>query len=451
MVKRLFVLLSLLIAVPGLAVADQAFDQQALAKAADHAGHRGDRAKLGFAGKSVVGALDRRVLTGDVVEYSFDLRLGPGPYDVIGVHRVVRETSPFRPVRTDQGIFLVHGDIWGFRPAFLAEPARNLPVFLAQNGVDVWGIDQRWTRVPTTETDFSFMQDWGFQHDVHDLYAALSVARGVRLLTGSGFGKLTLLGWSRGGQIGYVYLNAETQVPASLRNVDGFIPVDIYLKVADQGRREAACRRSAIQEAAYAAGQYQEPTGTLIQTLAFLATVDPTGASPIFPGLTNRQAALLAGAATFILMVPNEPVPFYHLAGGTFAAEPAPSGLPVPTGLLYSPEATWIAALGGASPFQALRQIADAELVMCEEQDVPFDDHLGEITVPVLYVGAGGGFGDFGIYTTTLLGSTDVTAHVVDLTPDDLRLFDYGHSDLFLGTDAQTLVWQPILDWLQAH
>src|SRR5215211_1252181 len=30
-------------------------------------------------------------------------------------------------------------------------------------------------------------------------------------------------------------------------------------------------------------------------------------------------------------------------------------------------------------------------------------------------------FGEYGIYTTTLLGSTDVTTHVVDLQPDELR------------------------------
>lgn len=251
--------------------------------------------------------------------------------------------------------------------------------------------------------------------------------------------------------IGYVYLNAETQVPEGLRNVEGFIPVDIYLKTDDPDFLAAACRRSEVQEATYAGGQYQNPTGTLVQTIAFLATVDPTGASPIFPGLTNYQAALLTGEATFILLLPNEPAPFYHFTGGSFAAEPAPSGLPVPTGLLYSPESTWLAVLQGAAPYQPTRQLADAELILCDQQDVPFDDHLAEIDNPVLYVGAGGGFGEYGVYTTTLLGSTDVTTHLVDLTAPELRLFDYGHADLFIGTDAQTLVWQPILGWLQAH
>jgi hypothetical protein len=66
-------------------------------------------------------------------------------------------------------------------------------------------------------------------------------------------------------------------------------------------------------------------------------------------------------------------------------------------------------------------------------------------------VGAGGGFGEYGIYTTTLLGSTDVTTRVVDVTPSDQRLADYGHADLFIGTEARALVWRPILNWVLAH
>lgn len=445
MKNKLLSILALTLALPALASAEsRTLDQSTLQKAV--------RRACPEAGTCAASPLQRRVLTGDVVEYTFDLRVGSGLYDVITLHRVVRETASFRPIRTKDSVLLLHGDIWGFQAAFLADPERNLPVTLAENGVDVWGYDQRWVRVPATETSFTFMSAWGFDHDIRDLSVALSAARGVRLFSGNGFDPMHLLGWSRGGMIGYAYLNAESQLPRGLRQVDGFIPVDIYLKTDDEGFREAACRRSAAQEATYAAGGYQNTSGVLVQTIAALAVADPSGASPIFPGLTNYQAALLTGEATFIIFPPDQQnVPFYHFTGGTFAAEPAPSGLPVPTGLAYSPEETWLALLGGAAPYQPTRQLADAELLMCDEVDVPFDDHLAEITNPILYVGAGGGFGEYGVYTTTLLGSDDVTTHLVDLQPDDLRLFDFGHADLFLGTDAETLVWQPILEWIQAH
>src|SRR6185436_3486889 len=121
----------------------------------------------------------------------------------------------------------------------------------------------------------------------------------------------------------------------------------------------------------------------------------------------------------------------YHFAGGTFDA----GGLP--TGLVYQSEAGFLDFLTGTAPFESLKVLADADAAVCESSatipvpNVPFDDHLGQIRVPVLYVGAGGGVGDLGNYTTTLLGSTDVTLHVVSLTPPAQRLFDIGHADIF--------------------
>ncbi|HEY7215387.1 MAG TPA: hypothetical protein VIC28_12205, partial [Thermoanaerobaculia bacterium] len=87
----------------------------------------------------------------------------------------------------------------------------------------------------------------------------------------------------------------------------------------------------------------------------------------------------------------------------------------------------------------------------CGQANVRFDDYLAKITVPVLYLGAGGGFGELGIYTTTLLGGTDKTALVIHKVPAAQRLADYGHADLFLANDAQTLVWQPLLNWIKGH
>ena len=87
----------------------------------------------------------------------------------------------------------------------------------------------------------------------------------------------------------------------------------------------------------------------------------------------------------------------------------------------------------------------------CGSPAVSFDDRLHDITVPVLYIGAGGGFGEYGLYNLTLLGSTDVTTHIVHQAPAGQRLADFGHADLFLGNAAQTLAWQPILDWVRTH
>jgi hypothetical protein len=246
-------------------------------------------------------------------------------------------------------------------------------------------------------------------------------------------------------------LNAESQLRPRRRQVRGFIPVDIYLKTDVEEFRERACQRAAATEASLAAGMYAATSGSLIATLGQLAIADPAGSSilngPPFnlPGFTNREAGLLVGEATFLLLGGLEPAPFYHFTGGTFDATGKP------TGLLYSEERALFDFEAAASPVQPNRELADADLLTCDEADLPFDDHLEDITVPVLYVGAGGGFGAFGVYTTTLLGSTDVTTRIVSLVPEPARIADFGHADLFLAGEARELVWRPILDWIRTH
>jgi hypothetical protein len=384
---------------------------------------------------------ERRALGGGVAEYVYKIRVGPGPYDEIGLHRVVRETAPGTPAHANRAVFLAPGDIWNFRAAFLTG-ANPLPLFLANNGVDVWGIDYRWTFVPPG-ADTSFMQSWGLEQDASDVGFALGVARHLRAMTGSGFGRLFLLGWSRGGQIGYAYLGGESQLPPGQQHVRGFIPVDIYLKTDVAQFRDFACQRQANTEAAIGAGQHANPVGGLVSLLGTLALTDPNGPSILDPNLTNRQAGLLTGQATFALLGGLEPVPFYHFTGGLFDESGAPAGL------LYSDEHDLFTFLQAASPFQPNRELADADAATCEGMDVAFDDHLAAITVPVLYIGAGGGFGEHGNYTTTLLGSDDVTSLVVTKTA--LRLLDYGHADLFLASDAQEEVWEALLDWMSAR
>jgi pimeloyl-ACP methyl ester carboxylesterase len=391
-----------------------------------------------------VSAIQRHALTADVAEYFFTVRVGAGTYDQIGVHRVVKEIAPYVPVPASRAVFLAPGDIWNFHAAFENRPD-PLPVFLAENGIDVWGIDYRWTFVPATVTDLTFMKNWGLDQDAHDVGIAMGVARVTRGLTGSGLGKIFLLGWSRGGQIGYAYLSDETQLPATLHQVRGFIPVDIYLKTDVAQLQEFACQRQQASAAAVAAGSYAATSGELIGAIGGAATADPNGASAIVPGLTNHQAGLLVGEATFDFLGGLAPTPFYHFTGGSFDAQ----GLP--TGLLYSNEASLFTFEQGSAPFQPNQELADADASTCGQPAVPFDDHLGAITVPVLYIGAGGGFGEYGLYNLTLLGSRDVTSHIVHKVPADQRLSDYGHADLFQGLDAPTLVWQPILSWVRAH
>jgi len=434
--------------IPGIAAAEDDLDATSLRTIVEHACTLAGTAHLSAGGACSVTNFERHALTTDVFEYSVEVRVGPAPHDVIGLHRVVRERAPYRPVHTSKAVMMAHGDLWGFDAAFVpGNGVRSFPILLAENDVDVWGIDFRWTRVPGNTSDFSFMQGWGMETDMNDLGTALGVARGVRLLTMGDHGKLTLLGWSRGGQTGVAYLDAETQIPAARRHVSGFIPVDIYLKIDVASLKEAACARYAARQAQLEGLVYQDSTGALISTIGTLASADPNGSSFLGGGMSNETAGLVVGAATFALMQPYEPVPFYHMTAGSFDA-----GAPV--GLLFTEDARLFQVEAAAAPYEPVKLIADAEASMCDDPevaDVPFDDHLDQITVPVFYVGAGGGFGEYGLYTQSLLGSADVSSHVVTTLTEEARLLEHGHADIWLGADAEGLFWQPMLEWIQSH
>jgi hypothetical protein len=404
-----------------------------------------------------LGSPERRQLAGDVAEYTYQVRVGLGAHDVLTLHRVVREPTAGTPLRTSKAVFLVHGDVWGFRNAFLAgasstavDSKHSLALFLAQHGVDVWGLDERWVHVPADTTDFSFMKDWNLGLHARDVGTGLALARAARALNGNGVGKMTLLGWSRGATVSYAYLNAETQLPPELRQVSGFIPVDMPYKLAPDAttERTAACTAYAALAQLQASGQYEGgQLGVLLQYLGMLALAQPDEASPIPPlqGLTNKQGALLFGGATYTLQQPPV-LPFYHWAGAQLSG-------PLPTSLKWMGASFFFENMTQASPYQSIGEQVDTLAMWCGTQDVPYDDHLREVTVPVFYVGAAGGTGTYGLHSLSLLGSTDQSSLVVSGgTGGTLpRAEEYGHADLFLANDAEERVWTPILDWVQRH
>jgi hypothetical protein len=441
--------------------AEELVQEQSMLQLSDNPGLLG-----GMAEAHLVGGFERERVADDIYHYSAKLQVGPNPaHDVITLHRVVRERVPGRPATSPESVFMLHGDGWNFTGAFMAStltqavPAdHSIAIYLARRGVDVWGMDLRWTHVPLEERDFSFMKGWNMGMHVRDVGTGLAVARKVRALTGSGAGKMDLLGWSRGGMIGYAYVNAETQLPRSQRHVKGFIPVDAVLHFAPQAaqQREWACTRAELSEVALKAGQLEggllgpgAGVGVLSLGQAAIAMPDEVALPPM-PPLPYRQLAVALGAATFQFIsnpaLGVEPaVPFYHFTSGEFGAEPLPAGL------RYVKERQFFDMLASARPYQSFEEVVEGEQLLCGKKDLPYDDHLAEVKVPVLYVGAAGGFGEYGVHSTKLLGSRDVTVHMVRREASEARAADYGHADLFLASDADKAVWSPILTWMKRH
>jgi hypothetical protein len=388
------------------------------------------------------------VIRDDIVHYRFDVRVGPGKFDVIRLHRVVKEQLPYHPVRTVDGVLMLLGAPNSFEmifapPLISSVPAwdHSIAVFLAKNDIDVWGMDYAWSLVPAETTDFKFLKGWGVVKDSRHTEIALSIARGIRVLTGQGFDRLHLLGFCYGANIAYSVAGEETQWPRYLRNVKGIIPHGNGMKYDDPAVRALACSDIVQYQDLLKAGVYQLDTGIFVKSIGDLALSEPDGDSPYFPGLTNYQVVLLLGAS------PGPPPMFWHYVAGYFE-----DGMP--TGLRYTDPGLWRDVLRAAPPYLPVQVGYDLDAVQCDEVDVPFDDHLGEIAVPILHVGAMGEGGDFDNFTTTLTASKDVTNLLVQLEPDrtpESRMIDFGHVDVYTAANAETLVWRPILDWLIAH
>jgi hypothetical protein len=386
-------------------------------------------------------------ISANVYEFYYLLTTGTGKHDHIGLHRVTQVNNGV-PVASNNAVLLVHGDAWGFDQAFMhGISRRSIGAYLASEGIDVWGIDLAWTLVPSSEKDFTFMESWGMQHDINDIEQALSFARQVRTQTGSDGGRLALLGWSRGGWLGFGLLNQESQQSCSSRQVKGYVPVDTYYKTNSPSSQAFNCSEEAYEYQEFASGVYEDNL-QFFWSLGRQAIRDPYDTSSLFGSpYTNLTASLWFGAA--IYQGGPSFTPYFHYVGGTF---PDGDFEAIPNGLSYSNVGEWNDFALASSSYESVLMRAESFAVTCgDDPNLPFDKHLNDITVPVFYVGAGGGFGSYGLYTLSLLGSTDVSNHIVSFYPPDQQAFDFGHVDLFYAEDAQNLLWTNILQWLEKH
>src|ERR1017187_245917 len=391
--------------------------------------------------------MDRTVLGEDVVHYRFDVVVGPGKFDVIRLHRIVREKSPYQPIHTVGGVLLLPGGPNYFEAIFMEPlisqvPAwdRSITVFLAKNKGDVWGMDYSWALVPAKQKNFKFMKSWGVERDSQHAEIALSLARAIRGATGQGSSRLELLGFSYGGIVTYAVAGAETQESRFQRNVKGMIILDVAMKLNEEAYRSYYCTMAASDQANLDAGVYSDDSGLFLKTLSDLALSAPNDPSEIIPGTTNYQAALMFGTSTGLLNGQ-----FWHFVGGYLDENGIPSSL------RYTEDRLWLDLLQNIPPHLPMKSNFDTDALFCDNIPVPFDDHLSQIAVPILFAGAAGGFGQTGYYSTTLTASTDITKFTVQIQSDDQRAIDFGHADTVLAKDADTLVWKPILDWIVAH
>ena len=380
----------------------------------------------------------RTPLSGDIAHYAITLRIGAAPNAVLHLHRVVRERAPGLPRPTAHAVMLLHGDFSSFGTNFLP----GLAPWLAAEDIDVWGLDRRWAAAPA-DADLSDYDDMGLTQELDDIGRALGIARATRSITGSGAGRVILSGFSRGGQLAYAYASSEAARPSWQRHIDGLIPLDVYYAIApeDEALRQTACANAAFERDQLAAGVV-EADNSFFVAMGELALSAPDEPSPLFEGMTNLGALLFTVGQTYVFFPAT---PLYHLLAPVLDA----SGTVI--GLRETPIATAGTWFAGASPHQSMRELAESDGLWCNEPPLAIDAPLDRIEVPLLYLGAAGGFGDHGLYSTTQVRSHDVTTEVIRRLDASREAEDFGHADLLFATDAPALAWPTLASWIRAH
>lgn len=395
-------------------------------------------------------SLRREQVSGDLYHYELVVPVGTSPNAKLRLHRFVREAAPYVPRHTTGGVMLMHGDfattLTNFAPQLAdpTSPVRGLAPYLAMQGFDVWGLDRRWT-LPGTTDDVSDFGEMGVVQETEDLRQALALARSLRAASGAGSDKLTLIGFSHGAQLAYTYAAVEGARPAAQRHVKAIVPIDMYAEIspADPDLRAAACDNSAFEYELVAGGEIDSPN-TFVIRIGERARTIPDELTPIgfLAGMTNREVLRLFLGQTYEL-APYAPL--YHLLAPSLDAAGAV------TGFTETSEAQAMSWTASAPPHQSMLEAADLDALWCGSTPAPIAAPLSQIRVPVYYLGAAGGVGEQGLYTTTRVSSPDVTTRIVHRFGPARRAEDFGHGDLLYATDAPTLAWRPLAAWLAQH
>ncbi|MBK8492225.1 MAG: hypothetical protein IPL49_15420 [Saprospirales bacterium] len=389
----------------------------------------------------------REVVTGDIVHYSFEVQIGTNQYDKIGIHRVVKESTPGQPLKTEKNYFFQHGDAKNFvgmmLPAVYSPSMPNdhgLAIFLAQNNIDVWGIDQPWCFPPAEASgaDFDYFENYDLGQTVRYLRTAMAIVRIARYLTGNELTGLNMSGYSSGVSETVAALDLETQLDPDVRHARTFIPVDLTIKSDRPEVHQTWNNDLVIRVEELNNGNWAAFVGFTL--VAELAKTDPGGDSPIIDGFTNFEVAQFFSSGPIF----GDEFSFHYWAADYVDGFPAGD-------LKYLTREQSFDFMASAIEWQPNKFYYDQCILHGESADSPYDDHFSQIKVPVLCVAAGGGFGQTSKYGIDQLGSTDVTHLIPSLEDPENVLEDFGHIDLFTALNAKDLWWGQLVDWLEAH
>ncbi len=365
------------------------------------------------------------LVCGEVAEYKLKIKVGSGKYDYIVLTNYVKEKSAWSTAQS-KNLIILPGQ--ALTESFYSDMA----IYYAQQGYSAYILDRRETNVPVNETEFSYMENWTIDSYLNDTYNGIAVSRiHTAFLSDKAVEdiEVTAIGHSHGALILTAY-GASKYQDLALGSVNRMVPVDIVIKY--EPKHSELIRAQAQQfdtiSRCLENRTYNGSDMAVMMQIARLALTDPDRESLFQPGFTNRQFFRLMATQTHEF---NEYpyTPNYHYWSGDL------------DGLYYVDENRLLnlTLTGGAVPYVPKRLDLYMAGLMGNVEGYEID--FSKISYPVLYIGLGGGFSDYGSWWyKNEVGKTNYKVTSISWK-------NQGHGSIALDYNSSEL-WALIHNWI---
>ena len=390
----------------------------------------------------------------DLRHYYYELARPPyGPFNKIGLHRIVAEEGKGKKSRDKRKVFFMIPGTYGAGDAGVTDENVEMNVYLANRGYDVYSIAFRTEQLPPMEyeqfeeygIDISTTADWSYAVFRDDIKACVDKAKKL-----SKAKKVFMGGFSRG--VTFVLYYAAKYWKKDLRGLiglDGSIPSvrtpnparqlteEEYLAAVEDFKENGTWLSEISQ---YERTQFAAKVPYAPRTIGYESLEDdllnswayPIGGDPP-PGFEIETVSDMVAYEVAYTYGGNLSRYFYEYPGGdgetymdldVLVKIKSASTRHWPSGR-QSLESRQIGAYGDRCPFLDL------------------DDQIWQVDLPIIYFESelfcGGGWciptGD----EEYRVASTDITINYVE---------GFGHFDIMWGTHSLEKVHEPLLEWM---
>jgi pimeloyl-ACP methyl ester carboxylesterase len=368
-------------------------------------------------------------------EYVWETERPPfGPYDKIGLHRLVKEgIDPL-------GVVFILPGTWSNGEQLTSNPPEDwwthdedhsFAFYLANRDFDVYALDYRTHFVPIdlTPEQLSFMGDWGWDYWIGDIKKAVELAKEV-----SEVRKVYIAGDSFGGSaaMNYASLYWEEDLKGILLR-DGGTGAK-YPFLVDNEYDLPAELETMMEDGTWYSEVGGSPGSIFIMKYADMYPNAP----PYYPGTTiplQPEENPLTSEYDPWENIAEWAAYMLYIAWGLGAVTNIYGGYGDPSVMIHI-DATfdryWPARLG-------LESAAISDWDNCPYVSFDFDDHYHEVDVPLLaFTSELFGFAYWGPFVHWI-ANPDFTGHY---------LWGYGHLDVYSGEFSKDEVSQPTYEWL---